>query len=502
MHKNILRRFSASSLLQCIRSKTFFKIFLGFFVFESLWIALSGAYSMSFDEYFHYGIIKLYSHQWLPFIGHQPSSVDQFGAVTRDPSYLYHYLMSFPYRIFAHFFHAYTAQIIMLRLWDILFFTLGIIVFRRLFKVIGVSSLASNITLLFLTLLPVSSFVAAQVNYDDLLFLMTGLTLLSCVKLVEAIRDKDHIPVVQLLLVAALAMLTSIEKYAFLPILLGIALYLLLSIYREVGLHRLKLWSAIKRGTHGLRSRTGILIMIVFIISLGLFVERYGYNTIKYHNPVPECDQVLNTQRCNSYDPFARNYAYKQTGNKPSKKDKNNFALTWVRGMMRSLFFVVNNKQSNYTPGEPLAVAIITGYTIGAVGMILVLWNLKRLWQTSHAYQLFLVLIVVYIVTLYLQNIKFFLDFDVAVAIQGRYLLPVMPLILILVAQSSSFTLSRVATKYKAAVLILFLFCMFEGGGIVPFIVRSDPTWLWNSPVVNTLNQGARDILKPIEIGA
>jgi hypothetical protein len=33
-----------------------------FFVLEGLWIACSAVYPMAFDEEFHFGLIKVYSH--------------------------------------------------------------------------------------------------------------------------------------------------------------------------------------------------------------------------------------------------------------------------------------------------------------------------------------------------------------------------------------------------------------------------------------------------------
>src|ERR1700685_4444033 len=127
-----MARTTASKIKTLLGSKWFYRFILVFFVFESAWIAFSAVYPQAFDEDFHFGLIKVYSNFWLPFLTHQPAGANAFGAVARDPSYLYHYLMSFPYRIFAYFVHTQTAQIIFLRLIDIGFFAIGLVLFRSI----------------------------------------------------------------------------------------------------------------------------------------------------------------------------------------------------------------------------------------------------------------------------------------------------------------------------------------------------------------------------------
>src|SRR6476661_1086096 len=122
------------TILRIFDSPETFWIVFGWFIFSALWIALSGAYSMAFDEYVHYGVTKLYEGQLSPFMSEQPLSADAFGAITRDGSYFYHYIMSFPLRAFDHFVSNFVAQILFLRFFSIAFFAGGILFFRSAFK--------------------------------------------------------------------------------------------------------------------------------------------------------------------------------------------------------------------------------------------------------------------------------------------------------------------------------------------------------------------------------
>src|SRR4051812_32904691 len=98
--------------MKFLSSRKFFYATIVLLVLESLWIALTARYPQPFDEQVHFGLIQLHAQSWLPFFTNQPTGADAYGAVVRDPSYLYHYLMSFPYRLLAHATSSEAAQII------------------------------------------------------------------------------------------------------------------------------------------------------------------------------------------------------------------------------------------------------------------------------------------------------------------------------------------------------------------------------------------------------
>ncbi len=108
---------AAQAFIAFLGSRTFFVITVLLFVVQASWIALSARYPQAFDEQFHLGLIRLYAQHWSPFLAHQPAGADVYGAMFRDPSYLYHYLFSFPYRLIAHFTHDETIQVIWLACW-------------------------------------------------------------------------------------------------------------------------------------------------------------------------------------------------------------------------------------------------------------------------------------------------------------------------------------------------------------------------------------------------
>src|SRR5665213_3413244 len=148
-------------------SAGFYRAILALLVVQAAWIALSGRYPMAFDEDFHLGIIRLYAHHLGPFWSGQPANADMFGAVARDPSYLYHFLMSFPYRLISIFTSDQTIQVLILRAINIGLFAGGLALYRRLMLKTGASKALVHICLLVFVLVPIVPFLAAQINYDN-----------------------------------------------------------------------------------------------------------------------------------------------------------------------------------------------------------------------------------------------------------------------------------------------------------------------------------------------
>jgi len=297
----------ARGLLKLFNSKYFFRFVIVFFIFESAWIALSATYPQAFDENFHFGLIQVYSHYWLPFLKSQPANSNAFGAVARDPSYLYHYLMSFPYRFIALFVHGQIGQVILLRFINIGFFGIGLWLFRKILLRVGTSRALSNITILLFCLVPIVPQLAAQINYDNLLLPLTAWTILLTFNLIDQIRLKD-VKARSLIILLSVCLLTSIVKFAYLPIFLGIVIVVTIVAYKN---YRYKFHSFISQlwvSWSALSFYIKFLLLSLLIISTGMFIQRDGVNVIKYHTVDPDCATVLNVNECKSYSAWDYNY--------------------------------------------------------------------------------------------------------------------------------------------------------------------------------------------------
>ena len=483
-----------------LRSNKFFYIIIGFFVVEALWFVFSAIYPMAFDEDFHFGLIQLYSHHLSPFLSEQPANADQYGAVARDPSYLYHYLMSFPYRLVEVFTKSETAQVIILRLMNVAMFTWGLLLYRKVMLRVKASPALINTAMAIFILIPIVPQLAAHINYDNIFMALVPLMCLSGFSLIEGLRARK-INVSALLSFIAVCMFMSLIKYAALPIILAAVIFILVIFFRNFWGHFGKLLPAVKKSYtatgKGMRIATFALLLVMSV----LFVQRYGVNIAQYKNPVPDCGDILTVDQCNQYGPWARDHGY-TVGKDPNfVASPVTFMGKWLRGMWHRLFFAINGAKSYYNNYRELPIPSQTAVVLSVLGLLLMVIWWRQIFSGNILLSFCITITLGYIAVLWLNGYSDYSRLGVAVAINGRYLLPVLLLLAVAMGKGISLTLAKFkweATKPALATLAILLF--MHGGGVFTFILRSDTTWYWPNKTVEHVNNGARKVLAPITI--
>ena len=483
-----------------LQSKWFWYGILVLFFIESAWIAVSGLYPMAFDEGTHLGTIQLYADKILPFWSSQPDGPATFGAVVRDPSYMYHYLLSFPYRLIEHFFQSQDSQIIIFRFINIFIFGFGLVLFRKVLLNTRASKALTHTVILLFILTPVVPFLAAQINYDNLLFLAVAATLLQTQRIIKILDKSGRIDILSLLQLSILLLLGSLVKYAFLPIFLGVVVYL--------GIRALKIirpgasasvWAQTLNHTKSQSKVPLILAFCVLILSFGLFVERYGYNTIEYRTPTPECNQVLSDTACMNYGPWRRNFMLheqKIAGTLPqTSTNPLSYAAHWTKWISNELFFTLNGSSTDFQTGQPLTHTRYISVGLIAVGIVLFTWHFRRIFK-QYRIGLLLSILATYVLLLFSQNYMDFLHLGLPVAVQGRYLVPILLILYLFLALGFNATLRSYGYIKAALVWVATLFLLTQGGGAGIYIYRSDDSWFRHDQTVLQMNETARNIQK------
>src|ERR1035438_773805 len=147
-------------------------IILLIFAAEASWLALTSRFPMAFDEGYHFNLIQFFSHRFNPIVTSQPSSTYALGAIVHNPSFLYHYLLSFPYRLIAHFTSSIETQVILLRFINIGLAITSLLIMKKILSRLGLPYILVNILLLVFALTPLVTALSAQINYDNLLILV------------------------------------------------------------------------------------------------------------------------------------------------------------------------------------------------------------------------------------------------------------------------------------------------------------------------------------------
>lgn len=493
--QNILRFFSSSR---------FFSIIIILLVIQAVWFALTTRYPMAFDENYHFGVIKIYAEQWSPFINNSPLNTGEFGDLTRTSSYLFHYLLSFPYRLLTAIgIHNEATLIIILRFINIAFFTAGLFGFRRLLQRLKFGSGTTNLSLLVLVIIPVVPFLAGQINYDNMLFMLIPLVILAALNCVREIKQSDRFPATDLVILLSLGMLTSIVKYVFLPIFFAIMLYVCFVVLRSGNYNQLaiKTWKQFKSINRYLK----IGLIALLIISGGLFTERYAINLVQYHSLEPDCGKLHSTEHCMNFGPWGRDHNLIATASeRPFEPAPVTFPAYWIEGMVHRLFFAINY---DYNNPPLLPIPITVAYILGGIGSILLLVFWRKLFAISPDRLAMALIIGIYTGSLFILNFGNYIERHAMVAINGRYLIIILPLVFALMIAAYSVLIQRISPKrsrdkYKSILLVATLIFFLQGGGALTHIAQGGDDWYWqNSTAINT-GRTVRNIVKPFIIGA
>ena len=492
-------------IIRFFASRAFFIGTLVFFGLQAVWIALTAVYPMAFDENFHLGIIQVYANKWSPFLSDidQPETPGPLGELIHDPSYLFHYLMSFPYRLVDGIWHNQVADIIVLRLLGIALFIAGLVLFRRLLQAVGASRALAHVVILLATLIPITPFLAGQINYDNLIMLLTPLFLLLAVRIIQQLRTAHTFTFRDVAWFVIVGLLASLTKYAFLPVVAasGLAIvYVWLRSGRIAGA-----WRSLGDSFIRLSLIAKVAFIAGMVISLGLFAQRYVYNLATYHSIQPDCADVLTVEQCKLYGPWGRDYGYKQIKQATAiHVDPNpvTYMGNWISGMVYRLYFTIN---ADYTTSDPLLLPQLTGIIVCNIGLLLCVIFIRRILQRYPFVWLILGVSILYILSLIVVEYQSYLHTNVYVAINGRYLLPLMPLLILLVGfgwQAGIAHLPRAWQSPLAAWLTLVVIILtLNGGGAVSYLYFAEPaTWYWPHDPLTNANQWLRGIIRPFII--
>lgn len=500
--KNKRLRVLTDKVIAALASRWCFGVVLGLFVAQAAWLAASAAYPMLYDEYYHPGVIEVYSHQLSPFITHQtPEQTALYMDLTRMPSYLYHYLLSFPYRLVSFFSDSFYLGIVSLRLLNVAMVAGGLVVFRRLLLKIGFSKAMTHASLLFLTLLPLFVHVAAHVNYDNLLFLLTPLFLLYGVKVLQAKKFN----LTDFCWFMALGLLGCLVKVNFLALLLAgggyVATVLLIR-------HRRRLPAQIIRSFLEKSWVVRLGLCVLLVVSLGLFAERFAINQLKFSNIQPSCQAVQPLNDCLKQPIVSRGVAAKKAlkARRITVESLPEYTLKqWTPAMITGSLFVYANvgAQDNFQMttrgnerGAPLPIlraflwsALVVAIVAGVVALPR-LMRMPHFWFFAAVVGFYLLSILVYVNYFsYRRNGQPF-------GMQPRYFIVIMPLVFAYATQALGNLLKWPLLKLASLAAVLIIFT--QGAGAATYIVRSNQGWYWQRGPIISINMQLKQILAPV----
>jgi hypothetical protein len=483
---------------QATASTKFFIATVGLLVFQSVWLAFTAIYPLPFDEFVHIGRIQMYARQWSPFITGQPLETSLYGDVTRTLSYLYHYLMSFPYRVLDTFTDSQMALVISLRLINIAMVVCALILFRKLFIMWRVPRRVMHVILLLFVVTPVVPFIAAHVNYDNLILLLMPTVLIFGTRL---IIDKGDVAW-NSTLYALFGLAGVITKETFLPLFAVISTYVGWRLWREHGMKFLRSYR--QSFLRNVKQGSFIAALAGLLVVGGLVAERYGGNLVRYKSLIVDCDVVHPESFCEKNSVWYRNR--ENLRHKPADALYGNplsYTQFWVSKTIRGFYVPFSHTPTQviwdkepFGPIVTRAVApagFLFGYVALAAGLVFVLLKRKDLWKDKPL-RFALVICSGYLAILWIYNYSDYLRQGAPVAIQARYSYPILLLLFLLMVKSANDIIS--SKKIKAGLLVAAFALYVWGGGIVPWLIRADETWRWQNPITQSINQKVQTVLR------
>lgn len=473
----------------------FFVLILVLFLVQAGWVAFSSLYPMAFDEDTHLGIIRFFASNPNPFFTTQPSDLNQYGPVVGEVSYLYRYVMTLPWHVITGLTDNFMTQVVAMRFINVAFFAGGLAIFWRTFLLAINNKVIANLTVLLVTLTPITAQLAGQINYDNLFFLLMAAMVFLAQRVLLSLKT-SKIKANHLILFISTGLLGSLVKYTFLPIFVALVFYLAWNIYRTFYKNKKAIKTELSSTFNALTMVKRFALVGLLVISFGLFAQRYGGNIINYGTFTPDCVSVIGQENCESYSIYRRGVIYEQS--KPATFNKNPlyFSYVWLRHMELNLMSVLNGPHSGYAIGRPLFLPYLGSVIFSVSGIILSVYFWRRLIK-SHLYKMTIFISLFYCGLLWILNYSSYLDVGRRVAVQGRYLVPLLPLLYFIFFIALRQVFLHVP-KIRLGLTSLIVACFIYGGGALTFILHSDHAWYWPNSTVNSMNESVQKVLRPI----
>lgn len=413
------------------------------------------------DETYHFQLIKLFAERGVSPILNNQNGYYFLGEVVHTPFTIYHYLLSFPFRIFGDS----SASLFLLRGINILMACASLYVVLLIARSLRLSKLASHLSIFMLANTLMFVFLSSMINYDNLFVLLSLLS----IHLVLGLSKKLSInKIMSLMLVTACGLLV---KISFLPIALSSIIILLVRLWQT----RQKVFKSLAQEmAHNLRRALFGTVTLTLMTSVlcGFAMYKYISNVVSYHTYSPGCEKVLTMEQCYENSVYKRNKILNSDAPPNIKISTSEYVSSWTSIMLDRTFGIFGHKITQ--PTKLIATWYQVLFALSVIAII------KRYRKGDRQTNLTLVIISFYTVTLIYNGYTGYHESGlIDLAIQGRYLFAVLPVMYLF---ANKYILELFSTKLKF-VYVLATLSIFFTAGLPSYLIASDPTW-YSSPTI------------------
>ena len=460
-----------SRISKIVASKAFLIASFAWFFLQAAYIAFSTRFALPPDERYHFDFIShIASHSWLPFFGEQTDNFD-LGEASRTPFFIYHYLFSVVFRLFADYEYAY----LILRFFNIFIAIGSLILVVKIANLLSINKLVRNLSIFMMANTLMFVFLSASINYDNLFILVT---LLSVYLLITLLKKPDPFKFLLFIFTLALGLLIKISFIPIAVVTVAILIFTLKGRFLELTLN---LFGQIRK----LRP-IYLAVLVPTLILCSLLVQRYIVNYIEYKKFEPKCTQVLTLQQCEQNALFVRTQMIRNSDRPEATRSIYEFSFDWTLLIQQRTYGIFAHQAASPTPlilfGSQILLllavfAIIRKYDFKdkAIGKILIITGFYCL------------------ILLYTNHKSYVASGNFGFATHGRYLFGLLPLMYLI---GNHYIFKLLKYNFMKILFILGVFIVFITAGLPSYIYMTDPSW--HAPDAVNINADLKNFLTDI----
>jgi hypothetical protein len=447
-------RTANNKLIEVVGSRCFFWFIIALFVVQAAIIALITKFGLPPDENFHFNFIKLYAERsYDPFLAGQ-EGYHWLGDVTRRGSVLFHYVMSWPYRLLDGLQDTY----IYLRFINIGFAVGTLLLVKKLAAKLELSDFTANLSLFMLVNTLMFTFLSAAISYDNPVIMLSMLSLVLLVSLLRRFRTFTFLSLVLVMIIAA------VVKFTFLPLALFVTLAIIFRYGRQLGE---KGGTIVRDIKSNLLAPRWLALLLLLLLGLAFAVERYGVNIVDYGEIRVDCTAVHSVEDCRQYPIYRRSQRIEAMDRNPSLSPPV-FAVKWAETAKERVYGVFAHEimpaPSPVTYGTWLIIAVMV-----------FAFARKYSWK-GRPLDYVLVISLAYVALVAIKNYSGYSDHGIfGLALQGRYIFPVFPVFYLI----GTHYVGRLLRNRNVAMLgyTILVLAVFIIAGLPGFLWLAGPEW-------------------------
>jgi uncharacterized membrane protein len=309
-------------------------------------------------------------------------------------------------------------------------------------------------------------FLSSSINYDNLTVLFCTISLYFLVKYLQSPKELKNS-----LLLWIFLLLGSLTKLSVLPLAFIVVLVWAFTLFKKKILGR----GYLKQ----LFNFPNILFLVLFGVLLFLNLNLYGVNILTYGKLTPSCLQMLTYEQCLENGVFYRNIYKIPRVFEGNIFEAANLVLTgerigplrympyWIVEMSKKIFGIMGDR-SLFMPYEYLPPYFLYFF----LGIYLIIKHRKEWTVTDKA---FITIFLFYVfILMYYNTYRSYITHDwMDLALQGRYIFPVLPIMYILFSKYFLKIKNKKLLKILAGILVV----LFLLGSIGYFFVYVPSDW-------------------------